>query len=61
MSDSDKNSVRLEVQETTHDMYSLDEASGADRVYHIKARLLNNAIQQIGMGKYQVCPQLGPT
>lgn len=53
MSDSDKNSAQFEIRETTHDMYSLDDASGVDRVYHIKAGLLNNTIQQIGMGKYQ--------
>lgn len=39
-----------------HDMYSIDDVPGDDRVYHIKARLLNNAIQQTGMGKYQVRP-----
>lgn len=43
-----------QVREVIHDIYSLDNASAIDRVYHVKARLLNNAIQEIGMGKYQV-------
>ena len=28
--------------------------SGVDQVYQVKARILNRAIQDIGMGKYQV-------
>jgi hypothetical protein len=36
------------------DLY--DEADGVvDPVYHAKARILNDALQEIGMGKYQVC------
>ena len=31
------------------------EESGVDPVYYAKARILNSAIQEIGMGKYQVC------
>ena len=40
------------------DIYS-EGAPGlrVDRVYNAKARLLNNAIQDIGMGKYQVRPE----
>lgn len=38
----------------TKDMY--DEAeSGVDPAYQAKARRLNEAFQEIGMGKYQVC------
>jgi hypothetical protein len=47
-----------EVHEATSDIYSSDEPPGLDRVYYAKARLLNNAVQEIGMGKYQVRPQL---
>ena len=47
----------VQVQEVTSDIYSVDGAPGIDRVYLAKARLLNNAIQEIGMGKYQVCAQ----
>ena len=41
----------------THDVYS-EEDSGVDPVYQAKARILNDALQEIGMGKYQVsfCP-----
>lgn len=38
------------VQATTYDIY--DESS-LDPVYHAKARILNDAMQEIGMGKYQ--------
>ena len=38
----------------TIDVYDGEE-SGVDPVYHGKARVLNNAFQEIGMGKYQVC------
>lgn len=37
----------------THDIYEQGE-SGVDPVYQAKARLLNDAFQEIGMGKYQV-------
>lgn len=33
----------------------LYEDGSVDPVYQAKARLLNHAIQEIGMGKYQVC------
>lgn len=49
------------VQDPIHDIYSLDDVAGVDHVYHVKARLLNNAIQEIGMGKYQVRPPLYET
>lgn len=37
----------------TTDVYDGEE-SGVDPVYYAKARILNDAIQEIGMGKYQV-------
>ena len=37
----------------THDVFD-EEDSGVDPVYQAKARLLNDAFQEIGMGKYQV-------
>jgi hypothetical protein len=51
---SDKSSIQI--HEAIHDIYSLDDVPGIDRIYHVKARLLNDAIQDIGMGRYQVCP-----
>ncbi|KAL1950453.1 hypothetical protein VTO73DRAFT_5577 [Trametes versicolor] len=36
----------------THDMYEGDD-SAVDPVYHAKAHILNDAFQEIGMGKYQ--------
>jgi len=59
-SDEKKFETSVQVYEATSDIYSLDDAPGLDRVYHAKARLLNNALQEIGMGKYQVRPQLYP-
>ena len=52
-SDEKKSETSIQVYETS-DIYSLDEAPGVDRVYHAKARLLNNALQEVGMGRYQV-------
>lgn len=37
----------------TQDVFGEDE-SGVDPVYQAKARVLNDAFQEIGMGKYQV-------
>ena len=39
--------------DTLKDVY-FGEESGVDPVYYAKARILNSAIQEIGMGKYQV-------
>jgi hypothetical protein len=39
------------IQPETKDIF---EDSGLDPVYQAKARLLNDALQEIGMGKYQV-------
>ncbi|KAL7279805.1 hypothetical protein ACG7TL_006212 [Trametes sanguinea] len=36
----------------THDIFEDD--SGVDPVYQAKARIMNDAIQEIGMGKYQI-------
>ena len=47
----------VQAREATGDIYTVDDPHGIDRVYLAKARLLNNAIQEIGMGKYQVCSQ----
>jgi len=55
-SDEKKSETSVQVREATNDLYSFDEAPGLDRVYHAKARLLNNALQEIGMGRYQVRP-----
>ena len=41
------------VQDAKHDVFDGDEA-GVDPVYQAKARVLNDAFQEIGMGKYQV-------
>jgi hypothetical protein len=38
----------------THDVFN-ERESGIDPVYQAKARILNDAFQEIGMGKYQVC------
>lgn len=35
------------------DIYADDDEDAIDPVYQAKARLLNEAIQEIGMGKYQ--------
>ena len=53
-SDEKKSETSVQVYEATNDIYALDDTPGLDRVYHAKARLLNNALQEIGMGKYQV-------
>ncbi|KAI0685339.1 hypothetical protein BC835DRAFT_1421315 [Cytidiella melzeri] len=36
----------------THDVFS-EADSGIDPVYQAKARVINDALQEIGMGKYQ--------
>jgi hypothetical protein len=43
----------ISAQKRSDDIY---EDGVIDPVYQAKARLLNSAIQEIGMGKYQVCP-----
>ena len=37
-----------------HDMFDGEE-DAVDPVYQAKARVLNDAFQEIGMGRYQVC------
>lgn len=54
MADYDK--AAFKVQEPLQDIYGLEDDGGIDHVYHVKARLLNDAIQEIRMGKYQVRP-----
>lgn len=39
-------------QQPLEDLY--DDDPDIDPVYHAKARILNRAIQEIGMGKYQI-------
>ena len=41
------------IQVDTQDVFNEGD-SGVDPVYQAKARLLNDAIQEVGMGKYQV-------
>ena len=43
--------AQVVLQAHTRDIYPDDTL---DPVYHAKARILNDAIQEIGMGKYQV-------
>ena len=40
------------LQKAGEDLY---EDGSVDPVYQAKAKLLNAAIQEVGMGKYQVC------
>lgn len=49
----DLEGVRTTLPET-QDVYDEGD-SGVDPVYQAKARILNDAFQEIGMGKYQVC------
>jgi hypothetical protein len=46
------------IQADTADVYQSEEGS-LDPVYQAKARILNDALQEIGMGKYQVCSHFG--
>lgn len=46
--------VELSEYGFTKDMFEEGE-SGVDPAYQAKARRLNEALQEIGMGKYQVC------
>ena len=55
--DEKKSKTSVNVHEAADDIFSTDSTSGLDRVYHAKARLLNTAIQETDMGKYQVRPQ----
>ncbi|TFK89694.1 MFS general substrate transporter [Polyporus arcularius HHB13444] len=49
---SDDVEAKRAITVDTHDVFS-EEESGVDPVYQAKARLLNDAFQEIGMGKYQ--------
>ena len=53
-SEGDRNSEKIPaaaIRAETTDLYTDD---AVNPIYHAKARILNNAIQEIGMGKYQV-------
>ena len=43
---------RVFVQADTKNIYTDD---AIDPIYQAKAHILNDALQEIGMGKYQVC------
>ena len=49
-----KSEALVYVDEATDIYYSPEGDHGPDRIYHAKARLLNNAVHEIGVGKYQV-------
>ena len=55
-SDEKKSGTPAQVYDATSDIH-FEEAPGLDLAYHAKAGLLNNAIQEIGMCRYQVRPQ----
>jgi hypothetical protein len=44
----------LSSQPTILSVQDLHDEGSVDPVYHAKARVLNQALQEIGMGKYQV-------
>lgn len=52
MTPDEKGTVFVRGIKEGEDLY---EAGSIDPVYQAKARILNRAIQEIGMGKYQVC------
>lgn len=45
----------LATHPTTVAKRDLHDEGSVDPVYQAKARVLNQALQEIGMGKYQVC------
>lgn len=49
----EKGDVLVQDVKKIEDLY---EEGSIDPIYEAKARVLNRAIQEIGMGKYQVCP-----
>ncbi|KAI0786187.1 MFS general substrate transporter [Abortiporus biennis] len=50
--ENDVQVVEQSKQEKTQDIYN-EEDAGMDPVYHAKATILNDALQEIGMGRYQ--------
>jgi hypothetical protein len=59
-SEKHKNDVvtaELEIQADTENVYGHDSL---DPLYAAKAKILNDSLQEIGMGKYQVRPSLNP-
>ena len=55
--DLDAKTTNAHVYAETRDVYDEGE-SGVDPVYQAKARILNDAFQEIGMGRYQVCTEI---
>lgn len=55
MTPDEKGDVFIRGIKEGEDLY---EEGSIDPVYQAKARLLNRAIQEIGMGKYQVCASM---
>ncbi|KAL0961341.1 hypothetical protein HGRIS_006297 [Hohenbuehelia grisea] len=51
-SDKEKDFATTEVQSASDDLFTGSE-DAIDPVYYAKARILNDAIQEVGMGKYQ--------
>ncbi len=51
---ADETVKNLSSQPTTLSGKDLHDDGSVDPVYHAKARVLNQALQEIGMGKYQV-------
>jgi hypothetical protein len=49
----DHANITGKLESTDSDIYA--RSASLDPIYEAKARVLNNAIQEIGMGKYQVC------
>ena len=51
----------VEIEDSDQDHKTLELFDTVDPVYQAKARILNHAIQEIGMGKYQVNTGLRPS
>lgn len=49
-------SPSIEASSKGHALDDIFEKGSVDPIYHAKARVLNEALQEIGMGTYQVCP-----
>jgi hypothetical protein len=55
--DKQQNNMPTKIEPTCHEqrlLIDLYEEASVDPVYQAKARILNQAIQEIGMGRYQV-------
>ena len=51
----------VEIEDSDQDHKTLELFDTVDPVYQAKARILNHAIQEIGMGKYQVSMGIRPS